>query len=293
VLVRLVDFYDQIYGSKSLDEPSVTAGLTRRQNIERNMLKNGATYCYEQSLKGGLNNGEADYIRGALAVGCSARDRQLRGVGLQRPVRHPGAGAQQRLPRRPLLRDLHRYADHSRELYLTFSEPLWNYRSEKYPRGIERLHDPVFQSFYLLPAAPITMLGHNPRFGDSAPDRARPAAASAGFEPLDLHFAEMLYARSSGQTSRTLAICCSTCEGGRDEGAGQPSDKEWLLFHADHARRRRPSGGQLPSWLDRRINATNFFGQKGLTFLRTPTPRRRRQPSSASARRSTTGTTMT
>ena len=49
VLVRLIDHYDQIYHSASLDGPSLTPGLTRRQNIETNMLRNGAAYCFEQS----------------------------------------------------------------------------------------------------------------------------------------------------------------------------------------------------------------------------------------------------
>src|SRR5690606_6540685 len=69
VLVHFVDYYDQLFNSPSLNEKSLVTGLTRRQNIEINLLKNGAAYCYELSLKGGLHNGEADYIRGVLAVG--------------------------------------------------------------------------------------------------------------------------------------------------------------------------------------------------------------------------------
>lgn len=268
VLVRLVDFYDQIYNSKSLDDPSVTAGLTRRQNIERNMLKNGAAYCYEQSLKGGLNNGEADYIRGALSVGA------LLGIESYVEWAYSGPYGIQALVHNNVCRDGRyfetstMYADHTRELYLTFSDPLWNYRSEKYPKGIDIYNDAVFQSFYLLPAGAITCLGHNPRFGDSGPDLARVMPPEKPTSPLDLHFAEMLYARFSGQTRQDFGNLVNWLA--NDDlmraRAGEP-DQEWLLFHADTP----PAGeGKLPSWLDRRLNATNFFGQKGLAILRTP-----------------------
>lgn len=72
VLVHYVDFYDQLFNSKALDEASIKTGLTRRQNIEDNLLKNGGEYCYQQSQHGSLNNGEADYIRGRWRSGrCS------------------------------------------------------------------------------------------------------------------------------------------------------------------------------------------------------------------------------
>ena len=70
VLAPIVDDVDQIWNSPAMLEPSVVEGMTRRENIVTNMLKDGAWYCYVESLKGGLNNGEADYIRGSLAVGC-------------------------------------------------------------------------------------------------------------------------------------------------------------------------------------------------------------------------------
>jgi len=186
VLVRLVDFYDLIYNSPALEEASVTEGLTRRDNIVNNMLKNGAAYCYEQSLHGGLNNGEADYIRGALAVGCL--------LGIESYVRwaYDGPYGILALVHNNVCRD-GRYFETStsRELYLTFSEPLWNYRSATFPEGINVYDDPVFRSFYTVPALSIAMLGHSPRFGDSAPDLGfllpprRPSSAPApGGAPL-------------------------------------------------------------------------------------------------------------
>ncbi|MCE5239344.1 heparinase II/III family protein [bacterium] len=279
VLVRLVDFTDQIYNSKSLEEASLTPGLTRRQNIERNMLENGAKYCYDQSLHGGLNNGEADYIRGALSVGCL--------LGIEPYVRwaFDGPYGILALVHNNVCRDGRYfetsvgYADHSRELYLTFAEPLWNYRSEKYPQGVNVYTDPVFQSFYLLPASSIAMLGHSPRFGDSGPDLGREMPPKVPAEALDLHFAEMLYARSSGQAHEDFGQLLSyLAKGDVLKARDSSGSKEWLVFHAVGAPASSRHPGQLeagaptvllPDWLDRRINATGFFGQKGLSFLRT------------------------
>lgn len=98
-LVVFVEAYELVYPSAVLDRPSLrpaiaarttgggpTAqrravrtpdaiavtqpGQARRQNIDRNLMLDGAQYCYEQTFHGGLANGHADYLRGALAVGA-------------------------------------------------------------------------------------------------------------------------------------------------------------------------------------------------------------------------------
>lgn len=266
VLVRLVDFYDLIYHSTSLDEPSVTAGLTRRANIETNMLKNGAAYCYEQSLHGGLNNGEADYIRGAMAVGCL--------LGIESYVRwaYDGPYGILALVDNNVCRDGRyfetsvMYADHSRELYLTFGEPLFNYRSASFPNGINVYDNPKFQSFYVVPALSIAMLGHSPRFGDSGPDVGFLLPPKHPTNDFDQHLAELFYTRSQGQAKADFGQLVAALSAGDVVKArlGVP-DKEWMLFHASPP----PEGkAEFPDWLDRRINDTNFFGQKGLAFLR-------------------------
>ena len=268
VLVKLVEYYDQVYTSKSLDQPSLTEGLTRRQNIERNMLKNGALYCYEQSLHGGLNNGEADYIRGALSVGCL--------LGIERYVRwaYDGPYGILALVHNNVCRDGRyfetsvMYSDHSRELYLTFADPLYNYRSAQYPNGIDVYDDNVFRSFYTMPASATSCLGHSPRYGDSGPDVARVMPPKTPADPLDEHFAEVLYARSKGQAKTDFGqLLGYLCRGDVVKTRASAPSQDWLLFHAAPA----PQGkAELPTWLDRRINATSFFGQKGLAILRTP-----------------------
>ncbi|MEA3364531.1 MAG: discoidin domain-containing protein [Candidatus Hydrogenedentes bacterium] len=69
-LVKYVDQFDFMYNSPSMDKPSLREGMTRRENIIDYMLLDGAYYCYEHSYHGALHNGHADYVRGALAVGC-------------------------------------------------------------------------------------------------------------------------------------------------------------------------------------------------------------------------------
>ena len=39
-------------------------GLSRRANIERNLLLDGGAYCFEQSNAGSFHDGEADYAQG-------------------------------------------------------------------------------------------------------------------------------------------------------------------------------------------------------------------------------------
>ncbi len=137
VLVHYVDIYDRVFDHPALDEPSAVSGLTRRQNIEKNLLRNGAKYCYDMSIKqGGLHNGQADYLRGVLAVGVV--------LGIPEYITWPVDGPYG--IRTMLANNVDRdgryfetsasYAWHTRSLYLTFSEPLFNYRGSAYPNGL-------------------------------------------------------------------------------------------------------------------------------------------------------------
>ena len=144
VLIHYVDFYDEIFNSPALDEPSLVEGMTRRANIEENLLRNGAWYCYEQSLKGGLHNGEADYVRGALAVGCVLGIDDYVDWALDGPygIRSIIANNADRDGR--YFETSIGYALHARDLYLTFTEPMRNYRSDAWPQGIDLYADPKF-----------------------------------------------------------------------------------------------------------------------------------------------------
>ncbi len=265
VLIHYVDFYDELFNSASLDEPSIIGGMTRRQNIEENLLRNGAWYCYEQSLKGGLNNGYSDYIRGALAVGCVLGIESYVEWALDGPygIRSIIANNADRDGR--YFESSLGYALHARSLYLTFTEPLLNYRSDKYPEGANVYEDPKFLSFYFLPDALFDCAGHGPRYGDSGPDIVAGSPDHPLFSATDYKFAEMLYARTAGELREPFAAALRYLTGDRAEelraGSG---NKMWLLFHAGDL---DGLDADVQTTRDR-LSHTDFFGQKGIAILR-------------------------
>ena len=269
VLVLLVDYYDQIYNSPALEQASFVDGMTRRENIETNMLKNGAWYCYTCSLNGGLNNGEADYIRGALSVGCllgidSYVDWAVNGpYGIYALVQN-NADRDGRYFESSLS-----YAMSARALYLTFAEPLVNYRSERYPDGLNLYDDPAFRSFYALPRLAMNCAGKWPRYGDSAPDTTWTSPDEKPFDVTDYGFAERIYSRTSDpQVRRDFGALLNWLTDDQVENARAGSgDAQWLLFHG---RELPPAGEPLPQRLQRMVNEPSLMGQKGIAILRTP-----------------------
>ncbi|MGI5818211.1 MAG: DUF7402 domain-containing protein, partial [Armatimonadota bacterium] len=269
VLVLLVDYYDKIYNSPALDEPSFVEGMTRRENIETNMLKDGAWYCYEQSLAGGMHNGQADYLRGALAVGCllgidTYVDWAVNGPYGIHALLANNADRDGRYYETAL-----GYAIHARSLYLTFAEPLVNYRSEQYPDGLNLYDDPTFRAFYVLPRLAMSCAGKWPRYGDSAPDTTRAQPGGRPFDAGDYRFAERIYNRASDpEVKRDFGALVSWLAGGDVENArAGSSDANWLLFHAGEV---PAADGELPERLERMIAETSVMGQKGVAILRTP-----------------------
>ncbi len=269
VLVHFVDMYDWIFDHPALDEPSSRGGLTRRQNIERHLLLNGAKYCYDTSVKsGGLHNGQADYLRGVLAVGVV--------LGIPEYVTWPvdGTFGIRTMMANNVDRDGRYfetsagYALHTRNLYLTFAEPLLNYRGSVYPHGLNLYDDARFESFYVLPQMATVCLGHDAPFGDAAPVfRRRTAPPYRPHRVYDDVFAERLASRMSDPTKRAgygalLAHLRSW------DAEGKRQDKaltEWQLFHQTD----EPSpGGALDDRMKRYLGGSLFFGQKGLAILR-------------------------
>ncbi len=267
VLVRLIDHYDQIYNSRSLGTPSAAPGLTKRQNIETNMLRNAATYCFEQSQQGGLNNGEADYIRGALAAGiCLDIPEYIRWAvdgpfGITSLLENNISRDGQYYESSPL------YSDHARNLYVTFAEPLLNCRREPYPNGLDLYAHPKMRSLLTLLNLSIMGAGPLPSFGDAMPDirhldpKLNPENAS------DLMAAERLYERTPGWTARAGAAALRYYLADRAIGGakGEPGDPNWLLFHQTEPPEEVPP---LPEALSTRLTGTHFLGQKGIGLLR-------------------------
>ncbi|MBI3922258.1 MAG: heparinase II/III family protein, partial [Armatimonadetes bacterium] len=270
VLVHYVDQYDQIYASKSLDAPSVCQGMSRRQNIEENLLLNGAKYCYEQSLHGGLHNGEADYLRGCLAVGVC--------LGIPEYVRWATTGPfgilamlENNVDRNGHYFEVSQmYSDHTRSLYLTFSEPLHNYRGIVYPSGLNLYDNPKFQSFFLFPNLAIQCAGHVARYGDDAPDTSRIVPTDRPSSRRDSDLLEYQLARVSDPARRKeLETLLRWLNRDLEKARAGSGEKRWLLFHAvESSETAAGRGTDLPPVWKRRLMESDFVGQKGFGLLR-------------------------
>ncbi|MFP3903592.1 MAG: heparinase II/III family protein, partial [Armatimonadota bacterium] len=268
VLVLLVDYYDRIYNSPALQEPSFVEGMTRRENIETNLMQNAAWYCYEKSFRGGLDNGIADYIRGSLAVGCllgipAYIDWAVDGPFGIRALAGNNVGRDGRYHETALC-----YSRHARSLYLTYADPLLNYRSEEYPQGLNLYDDEHFRSFYVLPMLSMNCAGHWPRYGDCAPDTSKITPPERYSDKTDIQFAERVYAGTSDpQVNKDFGILLNWLTNGDIDRHRASGNAAWLLFHAETV---PTTDDAIPEYLLRRITDTTVMGQKGMAFLRTP-----------------------
>ncbi|HWQ52949.1 MAG TPA: heparinase II/III family protein [Bryobacteraceae bacterium] len=297
VLVHYVDHYDQLFNSKALDQPSVTPGMTRRKNIEDNLLRDGGAYCYEKSKDARLHNGEADYLRGVLAVGaCLDIPEYVRWavdgptgikVLLENNIGRDGSYYEIT----PM------YSDHTRELYFTFAEPLFNYRGSVYPKGLNLYQHPKLRQFFEPYNLAFFSAGHMPRFGDAPPDLDKRPVTPRPFDRSDYDFLEKLYNRNGD--ARSGALLGWLANGKLDElrglaSTGDPSgatipdrrvqagmslyrepgdqlggsftDRTWLLFNAGDP---PPTNASLPADVRDRLLSSHLLGHKGMGILRT------------------------
>ena len=266
VLVQYVDHYDAMYNSPAADKPSLRPGMTRHENIERNMMLDGAYYCYEHSWAGALTNGHADYLRGALAVGCLLDipeyiDAAVNGpfsinVMLSNNLDRDGRYYETA----PL------YAAHSRQLYLTFADPLFNLRSAEYPEGINLYDDPRLQTTMTLPELQFELAGRRPNFGDSAPQISYAEPPKRLFNETDYLFMERLHARASDPAARArFGAMLHFLADGKLESLRAQHGRNWLLWHAAEP----PAAGDgLTPALQSRLTGAWFAGMKGVAIMR-------------------------
>ncbi len=294
-LVVFVEAYELIQGSKALEEPSLrpqleaktpagpTAqqqsvgtpdargfsrpGMTRRENIEANLLEDAAYYCYWHSFSGKLHNGHADYLRGALAVGALLGIREYVSHAVDSPYSIFAMLANNCDRDGRYYETALGYALHTRDLYLTFVGPLKNWRSEAHPRGIDLFADPRMQGLYRLPDAVMTVAGHSPNFGDAAPDNRQSFATAAPWSAYDVAYAEHLYAASSGRRrDEAAALLKLVCGGDVERARLGSSNRRWLLYHADPVA--ETTEASLDDDFQRRVFGSWFLGQKGIAIVR-------------------------
>lgn len=268
-LVLYVDHYDFMYNSPAADAPSLREGMTRRENIEKHMLLDGAAYCYGHSWAGALHNGHADYLRGALAVGCLLDIPEYIDAAVNGPFSIHAMLANNIDRDGRYYETALGYAIHARLLYLTFADPLANLRNAEYPQGINLYDDPKFASCLLLPELQVEMYGRMPNFGDSGPQATHIQPKPRPFSDVDYGFLERLCARASdGPARRGYEQALAWLTGGDVNGYRAKSRYgEWLLWHAAEP---PAAAAGLPDALATRTQRSWVAGMKGMAMLRGP-----------------------
>ncbi len=268
-LVKYVDFYDRLYHAPGMDEPSLRPGVTKRKNIEEYMLLDGAAYCYKKTFAGGLHNGHADYMRGALAVGCVLDIPEYIYNAVEGPfsIRTMLANNIDRDGR--YYESSLGYAIHARLLYLTFADPLYNLRNAEYPTGINLYDDPVFRAAFLLPDTQVMLGGRRPNFGDSAPDFSYRAPEPPHANGSDIAFLERLYGRTEDPERRAIYnTLLDWSEASTADATADGESLDWLLWHGRERASTPEKTADLPAPYDRRIAGSWVAGMKGMAMLR-------------------------
>ena len=266
-LVHYADYYDLLHNSRALDKPSMRPDMSRRENIEKYMLENGAYYCYKHSFHGALHNGHADYMRGALAVGCLLDIPEYVRIAVEGPFSIHAMLANNIDRDGRYYETALGYAIHARNLYLTFADPLYNIRSAEYPEGVNLYDDPKFESCLLLPQLQVMVAGRMPNFGDAGPDVAFKPYPERPFSATDYAFLEKLYARTSDEGKRRAysAALGWLADGQLDKLRDGAGCRNWLMWHAGDTTQVEPA---LPEELEPRITGSWVAGMKGMAILR-------------------------
>ena len=245
VLVLLANDYDLIYNSPALDAPSQAGEATIRKSIEERIFKNGAAYCFEQGNSGryGLTNGEADYVRGVLAVGLFLGIQEYVDWALEGPysvfnflennLHHDGQYYETSVG----------YSQHALNLYIDMAEMLANYRSPKYPNGINLYTHPKLSKALVQGQLDVICAGHSPRFGDSGPD-VKELGEGNPYLPYMHLMAERLYRRTDDK-AHWARVMNQICGGKVEEWrTNAPAFKVWLMYHVEPL----AGHGQMVKW---------------------------------------------
>ena len=299
-LAPFVEAYDLVYDSQSMLKPSLRpeleegrqtrptpqqravgtadengqswAGMTRRDNINKNLMEDGAYYCYSHTFSGAIHNGHADYMRGALAVGVLLGIPDFVHNAVESPYSIYAMLANNVDRDGRYYETALGYEQHTHDLYLTFVEPLLNWRDQRYPEGVRLFDDPRMLAFYRLPALGLQLCGHAPNYGDAAPDNQFLQPQARPFDGSDYNFAERLYAGCRGEAKQEYAKLLNfLCDGDVEKQRAASGIRRWLLYHADPVPAK--SGSQSPQSeiggeLQRQVFGSWFLGQKGIGLLR-------------------------
>ncbi|HEX8524342.1 MAG TPA: heparinase II/III family protein [Tepidisphaeraceae bacterium] len=279
-LISYANHYDILMSCDALDAPSSVPGLTRRGNIEQNLLLNGARYCYDRSLEHpALHNGQCDYMRGCMVVGAAMGVPALIEHGVHSPT-----GIYSMLENN-IDRDgqyyetSSLYSHHTRYLYMDVAEILHNYSDAQRLGGIHLFDHPRFRAFFTLPQSRITVNGMLATLGDDAPNvsTTKPASPVA---VADVAYLEHLLALAKDATDqqRLADLLRGATRGNVDAArAGAPkSERTWLLFHGRDLPALLPAAGDeddapIHPLSNSPLTSSDLLTQKGIAILRSST----------------------
>lgn len=147
------------------------------ENIELNMLMNGADYCLRMTKAGKgasyeLNNGNIDYNRAPLIVGALLGIPEWVDWALNGPLGFKYALSNTIDVNGRYFETGTSYASHTRALLLSTAHFLKRMRLPEYPTGYGAYDDSRFALFALDFFTGVQVAGRLPLFGDAGPDRA-------------------------------------------------------------------------------------------------------------------------
>jgi len=235
-LMRFAYSYELVKSSAHAGDASPSnPGYSMLQNIEINLLMNGADYCLRMA-KGGhgasyeLNNGVIDYNRAPLVVGTLLGIPQWVEWALDGPLGFRNAITNTIDINGRYYESSPSYAEHTRGLLLSTAEALQRMRLPQYPDGYDAYNNKRFSLFALSYFTGIQAAGHLPQFEDGGPDR-KILNADNWFDSGTLLAAEQLYEYSTDPEIRTQALQAAALM--KTSGGDELSLKdEWELFHA-------------------------------------------------------------
>jgi hypothetical protein len=267
-LVTFVDAYDALRGSDAVSKSSLRSGMSRRENIETNLVLDGGYYCYERSWLGVLTNGHADYLRGALAVGCLLDVPEYIDATVNGPFSINVMLANNLDRDGQYYETSPNYAIHARNLYTTFAGPLSNLRTHEFPHGVSLYDNELYQAAITLPDLQLQLAGRRPNYGDCEPEPSYVAPPTRLFNASDYRLVERLYASVTNPEKRAdFGQILNFLAPDGLESTRAKYGEEWLLWHAGPP---PPTGDQLPPDLRQRLTDSWFAGHKGVALLRSP-----------------------
>lgn len=265
-LVLYVDQYDMLYNSPSVEKASLRPGLTRRQNIEQCLLLDGAYYCYSHSWAGNLSNGHADYLRGALAVGCLLDIPEYIDAAINGPFSINVMLANNIDRDGRYYEAAFGYSLHALNLYLSYADPLFNLSNKEYPNGLNLYDDPRLQAAITLPDLQFQLAGRRPNYGDCTPDPGYLQPPKRLFRDVDYEFTEPLFARATDPSKqRAYGQILSYLANDSLNNLRNKHNFDWLFWHSKEL---SMTDNKLPADLIPHVLKSWVAGMKGVALLR-------------------------